>query len=451
MPKLMNAIDGMTLKDLMSEEGLVLDMADELGEEEADPIAYNRNVHLTNDEVIKFLNMEEFAEEDEDNSHDLGEVMSPWCISFDKIKAKSEDLLGDGKITKLIRQTGVGNDAGYNSLVTVHYGGYFEHQDEPFDSTFAFGAPRKYNIGQGELIWGLDYGISTMKKHETAVFVIHPDYAWGELGCLPLIPESAEVVFIVRVLDVMEGGSDDTITNSNGEARKFKQVRIRAMALIKTAAESVKRNKPRQAIREYNRAAEMLEKVPLENDEEEEEMKRLISRVYGNLAICYNKEDKPRQACKNCLRVPNPTAKTHFHHGRALLKMGEYKKALEQLHISLKMEPGNHATKHEIQLANDLQRRYLQSEKKLWHNCLKLRSGEQEVNEYAQVAKEFCENFVKNDAILRQPLPEGLTPREDKCMRQQAALLGLNVVEHVRYGKEITYLAKTSYTKTLNS
>lgn len=234
----------------MSDEGLIIDMGDELEEESIELVNYNKNVHLTNDEMIKLLNMEEFAEDDEKETQDLGDIMSPWSISFDKIRAKSEDLLGDGKIMKLIRQNGVGEVAGQGCLVTVHYGGYFEHQDEPFDSTFAYGTPRKYHLGEGELIWGLEYGMTTMRKHETAVFVIHPDYAWGALGCLPLIPESAEVVFIVRVLDIMEGASVEGPLNGNLETKQFKHAKIRAMAFIKTAAESIKRNKVRQAIRE---------------------------------------------------------------------------------------------------------------------------------------------------------------------------------------------------------
>lgn len=95
--------------------------------------------------------------------------------------------------------------------------------------------------------------------------------------------------------------------------------------------------------------------------------------------------------------------------------------------------------------ANDHQRKYVEAEKRMWANCLKLRSGEQAVNEYAQVAKEFCDSFAKNESILRQPLPEGLTPTEDMHIRQQAAILGLTVIQQVRYGKEITYLAKPTY------
>lgn len=39
-------------------------------------------------------------------------------------------------------------------------------------------------------------------------------------------------------------------------------------------------------------------------------------------------------------------------HGRALLKMGEYSRAMERLQLALKMEPGNMETIKEIRLVS---------------------------------------------------------------------------------------------------
>ena len=89
--------------------------------------------------------------------------------------------------------------------------------------------------------------------------------------------------------------------------------------------------------------------------------------------------------------------------------------------------------------------KYLKAEKSMWANCLKVRDGKKEVDEYAKIAKEFCLSFVENNGILRQPFPVGLTPVEDKCIREQAALLGITVEHQLRYGKETTYLTKTNY------
>lgn len=56
----------------------------------------------------------------------------------------------------------------------------------------------------------------------------------------------------------------------------------------------------------------MLEEARLNNDEEEEEQKKYLSRIYCNLAVCFNKENRPRNACVACQKIPNPSAKSYF-------------------------------------------------------------------------------------------------------------------------------------------
>ena len=234
----------------MSKDGFVLSMGDEIPEDTEDLHPYRPNVDLSNDQMIKLLNMEEFGEDDDENVTDA-DAMSPWTISFSKIKSKSHDLTKDGKVMKLIKRDGIGEVIPANSMVTIHYGGYFEYQDEPYDSTYAQGHPISYRLREGGLIPGLDLGISTMKKHEIACFVIHPEYAFGELGCEPLVPANAEVLFIVYLIDYVDGGAADNIQNLSAEERlQFKNAKVAAARYIHIAADSYKRRKTRQAIRE---------------------------------------------------------------------------------------------------------------------------------------------------------------------------------------------------------
>lgn len=62
----------------------------------------------------------------------------------------------------------------------------------------------------------------------------------------------------------------------------------------------------------YGRALQWLEDAELKNQQEEDELNKLLSRGYNNLAVCYNIENMPRRACSACNRVPIPTAKTYF-------------------------------------------------------------------------------------------------------------------------------------------
>jgi len=45
--------------------------------------------------------------------------------------------------------------------------------------------------GGGKLLTGLDIGISTMRVKEKSRFLLRADYAFGEKGCPPRIPENA--------------------------------------------------------------------------------------------------------------------------------------------------------------------------------------------------------------------------------------------------------------------
>ncbi|KAK0094962.1 hypothetical protein PV326_009557 [Microctonus aethiopoides] len=66
-------------------------------------------------------------------------------------------------------------------------------------------------------------------------------------------------------------------------------------------------------------------------------------------------------------------------------------------------------------------------------------------SKFRKLGIELCAEFMKNDNILRQPLPEGLRPEVGKMIRKEALAMGLTVTTHERYGKEVVYLEKPNY------
>lgn len=62
----------------------------------------------------------------------------------------------------------------------------------------------------------------------------------------------------------------------------------------------------------YNRAVHYLDTAHLENDEEEKNMNKQLSRALSNLIICYNQIGKPKLACASFDRLPNKTAKSYY-------------------------------------------------------------------------------------------------------------------------------------------
>lgn len=56
---------------------------------------------------------------------------------------------------------------------------------------------------------GLEVGLLTMRKGELARFLFKPNYAFGTLGCPPLIPPNSTVLFEVELLDFLDSAESD--------------------------------------------------------------------------------------------------------------------------------------------------------------------------------------------------------------------------------------------------
>ncbi|KAL6268504.1 hypothetical protein P5V15_001636 [Pogonomyrmex californicus] len=432
------SLAGFKISDLISDNGVTFEIGEEIEEEEE--FGFSPHVHFSNEEMLNMLNMNEFEDETEDNEK---EIMSLYGMSFSKLKAKMTSITPDKKVMKFVKQKGVGEVVPCNAQITIHYIGYFEYRDEPFDSTYSTGNPRTLRLGQSCIISGLEIGISTMQKHEIAVFLIHPDLAYKAFGCPPRIPPNEEVVFVVQLLDYVDDGCASMYNDFDLEEKQsFENVLKPVSHMFVSAKSHVTKYNHKLAIREYRKIIDCLETIRLKDNAEEEKMKKYLSRAYTNLAICHNHLNESRKACIACRKVPIPTAKSYFNFGKALLNLGEYDAAMKELQNAHALEPRDEIIKKAIQTANAKQREYLEIEKRLWKNCFKSKEDKTKITEFRKAARDLCETIINSDDITRQSLPEGLTKEEEEIVREEAAILGLNVVISNRYGKETVYLQK---------
>lgn len=67
--------------------------------------------------------------------------------------------------------------------------------DEPFDSTYLRNKSFEFKLGAGEVVYGLDIAVATMKKMEKAQFIFDPKYYIGEVGCEPRIPRQTPGIY----------------------------------------------------------------------------------------------------------------------------------------------------------------------------------------------------------------------------------------------------------------
>ena len=55
----------------------------------------------------------------------------------------------------------------------------------------------------------MELGLLSMRKGELARFLFKPTYAYGPLGCPPLIPPNATVLFEIELIDFLDSAESD--------------------------------------------------------------------------------------------------------------------------------------------------------------------------------------------------------------------------------------------------
>jgi peptidylprolyl isomerase len=85
--------------------------------------------------------------------------------------------------------------------VRVHYTGYLT-SGKMFDSSVERGEPIEFPLGQGRVIPGWEEGIALMHVGDKMRLVIPYYLAYGEQGRPPVIPEKADLIFDVELVEV---------------------------------------------------------------------------------------------------------------------------------------------------------------------------------------------------------------------------------------------------------
>jgi FKBP-type peptidyl-prolyl cis-trans isomerase len=111
------------------------------------------------------------------------------------------DVTSDGGVKKEILVEGRGAQPKRGQRVEVHYTGKLT-DGKVFDSSVTRGSPFSFTIGQG-VIQGWSLGVPTMKVGEKAVFTLAPEYAYGDRGHPPVIPEKATLIFEIELLRIL--------------------------------------------------------------------------------------------------------------------------------------------------------------------------------------------------------------------------------------------------------
>lgn len=85
--------------------------------------------------------------------------------------------------------------------VTVDYSGYLLN-GYMFDSSVDRGQPFQFPLGMGRVIAGWDEGIGLLHEGEKAQLIIPYQLAYGAQGRPPLIPQKADLIFDVHLINI---------------------------------------------------------------------------------------------------------------------------------------------------------------------------------------------------------------------------------------------------------
>ncbi|XP_030648842.1 inactive peptidyl-prolyl cis-trans isomerase FKBP6 [Chanos chanos] len=256
---------------------------------------------------------------------------------FHRLAQQMDDILGDGGILKEVIHPGDGPPIPSDASVWVHFSGFLEYSDRPFETTNHMKYPRMMKLGKDMTLFGLTLGLLTMKKGEFSRFLLQPKYAFGDMGCPPLIPPLATVLYEVQVLDFLDSAQVDEFFALSPAEQNAASLSM-LVNVVDTERNFGNRcfNKGHyeDAKDRYKQAMCLLKnREPKDEDESKQIMEAQLPLLL-NLSFTYLRLEKPNKALRygqKALKINPKNTKALFRCGQACLDLCDYEKAQDYL------------------------------------------------------------------------------------------------------------------------
>ncbi|KAL2733579.1 peptidyl-prolyl cis-trans isomerase FKBP8 [Vespula maculifrons] len=232
-------------------------------------------------------------------------------------------------------------------------------------------------IGDVEIVQGLDLAITLMKINEIAEVEVASRFAYGTLGKEPNIPSNATIWYTVEVKSIeFEADVDSLSINQRKEIGNKKRERGNWWFA---------RDEPTNAIQCYRRALDYLfppksyGNSPFDETEEsitDTELQSLLEdrmKVFNNLTAAQIKTqayDAALKSVENVLACQPLNIKALFRKGRILHLKGEHSLAYTTLLQAAKLEPESKAIQQELAILKEKNVKDAQHEKNLYRKML---------------------------------------------------------------------------------
>uniref|UniRef100_A0A8D2ITD3 peptidylprolyl isomerase n=1 Tax=Varanus komodoensis TaxID=61221 RepID=A0A8D2ITD3_VARKO len=240
---------------------------------------------------------------------------------FQWLDQRMQDITGDRGVLKEVLRAGAGETVPPDASVLVKFSGYLDHMERPFDTNCFRKNPKLMKLGKDITLRGMEIGLLTMKRGELARFLFRPSYAFGAMGCPPLIPPDATVLFEVELLDFLDSADSDQFFDLTPE----QQSRCPLQTVLKVAETEREfgnflfcQKHYLDAKERYKRAASILRRVSAKETEQARVDASKLP-VFLNLSLVHLKLEHPTRALaygEKALALDEKNAKALFRCGQ---------------------------------------------------------------------------------------------------------------------------------------
>lgn len=227
----------------------------------------------------------------------------------------------------------------------------------------------KFPLGEGEadgIPEGVEVALGRFKKGEKSKIKLKSKYAFKDAGKPEYnIPPNANVEYVVELKN-FEQGPQAWSLNVNEKLEKAAAHKDKGTLYFKD-------NKINLAIKMYKKVIEYVNEDFEFKDKEDLQKIRdaLLLSTNLNLALCFLKVKEPAEAKESCNKVLELDAKNEkalFRRGMAYMDLASPEIAIKDFQEVLKIEPKNTAAAKQLAICNDIVKKELAKEKKLYAN-----------------------------------------------------------------------------------
>lgn len=326
----------------ITKDGIVFDLEydDQLdglddGEQNLEDEA-SRMLSLWNrDELVKEIQQERELMncEKEKNSFDFYDGQ----VDFADIMKDMTPLDGGKVFVKIVEPNPSGKVINQRNTILFDRFCYLEYEPIPFESSICDGKPTRLNLLEGPIIPGLLQAILSLREGERADIMVHPSMAFGPLGCFPLVPGDAFLLYQVKIYKVWDESQLEEVMRYE-EQNKTEiplEEKLRFVEEHKEVANNYLRDdQPRDAIIRYKAGIKCLEELPSDILTSSSKASSLMTTLLQNLTITFNKLEMYKSATKTAKRAlfMDPTnTKVYYHLIKARIGVADYSSALKYI------------------------------------------------------------------------------------------------------------------------